>query len=469
MKKIVTIFCLFATLIAQGQEYTIDQCREMALQNNKERQKAMLTTEAANQTMQSTKALFFPEFSLMGLGLYDTSTGSLSYDLSAIKSGLTQVVTNAAMGGIITPSQAQYMGQVGAQLPDEANMLDYKIGWTGSANLLLKQPLYMGGRIRAGYQMSKNAVMLARQNERKTEAEVILQTDEAYAQVVRANELYRVAQRYEELLVELERQVASAVSHGMALENDKMKVQVKLNDVRLQLHRAQNGQRLATMNLCHAVGLPLSTPLTVSSDYPEVDDAMQIHAMDITSRPEFAMLEAQADIAEQQVRMARSEMLPQLALLAKYGYGYGVKLNNRTLLHDWNFAGGVTLTVPIYHFGERTHKLKAAQVKQQIAELEKEDKSEMMLLELTRAANNLDEARLESQLTDQSLLQAEKSMQVSHKQYLAGEETLTNYLETQALWQQIYQQRVEAHFQLYLNSVAYLKAAGQLVPPAAAR
>ena len=40
-----------------------------------------------------------------------------------------------------------------------------------------------------------------------------------------------------------------------------------------------------------------------------------------------------------------------------------------------------------------------------------------MLLEVMQAANNLDEARLETELSDRSLEQAEENMKVSGKQY----------------------------------------------------
>ena len=88
---------------------------------------------------------------------------------------------------------------------------------------------------------------------------------------------------------------------------------------------------------------------------------------------------------------------------------------------------------------------------------------QLMQLEITRAANNLDEARLEVQLCDRSLEQAEESMQLSRQQYEAGVEPLSDYLEAQALWQQAWQSQVDARFQLYLQSVAYLKACGRLV------
>lgn len=39
---------------------------------------------------------------------------------------------------------------------------------------------------------------------------------------------------------------------------------------------------------------------------------------------------------------------------------------------------------------------------------------------------------------------------------------ICNHLEAQALWQQAYETKVDARFQLYLNYVAYLKAAGTL-------
>lgn len=50
--------------------------------------------------------------------------------------------------------------------------------------------------------------------------------------------------------------------------------------------------------------------------------------------------------------------------------------------------------------------------------------NEQMLLELTQAANNLDEARLECELSNRALEQAEENMKVSKSQYEVG---LENY------------------------------------------
>ena len=87
-----------------------------------------------------------------------------------------------------------------------------------------------------------------------------------------------------------------------------------------------------------------------------------------------------------------------------------------------------------------------------------------MLLELTQAANNFDEVKLEAALADRSLEQADENHRISKGEFEARLEPLSDYLEAQALWQQAYETKVDAHFQLYLSYVKYLKAAGKLTP-----
>ena len=95
--------------------------------------------------------------------------------------------------------------------------------------------------------------------------------------------------------------------------------------------------------------------------------------------------------------------------------------------------------------------------------LEQENMNEQMMLELTQAANNLDEARLESELSDRSLLQAEENMKVSKSQYEVGLETLSDYLEAQALWQQAYETQVDAHFSTLLELCRISESGGSVV------
>lgn len=287
------------------QVLSIEQCRELALQHNKTLQSAALGTEAARYTKRATLGLFFPNISLTGLAGYSTYDGTFGLNLRQMATGM---LTNALP--FLPPQTQAELRQFAPMLkalPTNQTILDYELGWMFSGGVMLRQPIFMGGRIIAGYKMSKLALEASRQNERKTRAEVIEEADQAYANVVKATELKKVAEQYLVLLKALDSNVESAVRNGVKLQNDRLKVQVKLDEVQLQLTQAENAIRLATMNLCHVTGMPLSSRISVSSDYPRVDDASLLSgSSDVTSRPEYAMLEAQSQVARQEVNASRA-------------------------------------------------------------------------------------------------------------------------------------------------------------------
>ena len=320
----------------------------------------------------------------------------------------------------------------------------------------------MGGKIFAAYKMATLGKQMAQLNEQLTATEVILETDQAYALMVKAQEMNKVAQSYNAVLQELMKNVQSAYKHGLKSKNDVLKVQVKLNESELAIRKAENALRLANMNLCHLIGKPLTETLQISDDFPIIEQHLETQINDITARPEYSLLDKQVALAKQQVKLTRSELLPQVGIRGSYDYMHGLKVNEQTLFNKGNFSVMLNVTVPLFHFGERYNKVRAAKAQLEQTRLEQSDLNEKMLLELTQAANNLDEAKLQAQLADQSLAQADENRNVSRSEYEAGLEPLSDHLEAQALWQQAYETKVDAHFQLYLSYVKYLKAAGRL-------
>lgn len=436
---------------SESEFLTLDQCRELALKHNKEMAAAYRQTQAAHHTVKSYLGNFFPDFSLTGMGLYSTADGNLGIPggnlptFSPNPSNPTQLVPN---GGF-----AYFPG---------FNM-KYKIGWMYSGGVQVEQPIYMGGKIHSAYKMAQLGKEMAQLNETLTATEVILRTERGYAQVVKAREMQKVAITYNALLKELQKMVKNAYKHGLKPQNDVLKVMVRLNESELSLRKAENALRLASMNLCHLIGKPLQTPIRVSENLPPIQTLSAISSIDITNRPEYAILNQQTAIAKQKIRLERSELLPKIGVRASYDYIHGLDLNDSPFFYEGGFTALLNISVPLFHFGQRFHKVKAAKSQWEQTKLEQENLNEQMLLELTQAANNLDEARLESELAEHSLQQAEENMRVSRKQFDVGLETLTDHLEAQALWQQAYETKVDTHFQYYLAHIAYLKAAGQLV------
>ena len=449
-KEIIILTTLFFSVSISAQEtLTLEQCREMALKYNKEMAISVKQTEGAQYTVKSYKGNFFPNFTLSGTGIYSTADGSLG-----IAGGNLPTFLPDATGQFLPNNGFAYFPGLD---------LNYKIGILYMGGVQVEQPLYMGGKVRAAYKMSLLGKEMAQLNETLTASEVIVKTDQAYAQVIKAKEMKKVAHKYNAVLIELMKNVESAYKHGLKSQNDVLKVQVKLNESELNIRKTDNALRLATMNLCHYIGKPLTTNICISDSFPEVEQDIQLQISDISARPEYAILNQQVAIAKQQVKLNRSELLPQIGIKGSYDYIHGLEINNQDLFDKGSFSVLLNVSVPIFHFGERTNKVRAAKAKLEQTRLEQENMNEQMLLELTQAANNLDEARLESSIAKRSLQQAEENMRVSRSQYDVGLETLSDHLEAQVMWQQAYENTVDTHFRLYLNYITYLKVTGTLL------
>ena len=342
--------------------------------------------------------------------------------------------------------------------------LNYKVRTVWMGGVQVEQPIFMGGKILAAYKMATLGKQMAQLNENLTATEVILETDQAYALMVKAQEMNKVAESYHAVLQELMKNVQSAYKHGLKSKNDVLKVQVKLNESELAIRKAENALRLANMNLCHLIGKPLTETLQISDDFPVIEQTLQTQVNDITARPEYSLLNKQVDMAKQQVKLSRSELLPQVGIRGSYDYVHGLKVNEQRLFDNGGFSVMLNVTVPLFHFGERINKVRASKAQLEQVRMEQADLHEKMYLELTQAANNLDEAKLQTALADRSLEQADENRRISKGEYDAGLEPLSDHLEAQALWQQAYETKVDAHFQLYLSYVKYLKAAGKLTP-----
>ena len=450
MKKIVNIFIyLFCVLFVNAQEtLTLDQCRQLALDNNKRMAASIKQTQAASYLQKSYKGNFFPNFTASGTGLYSSANGTFG-----IPGGNLPTFSLDANGQAMPNGGFAYFPSID---------LNYKVRTVWMGGIQVEQPIFMGGKILAAYRMATLGKQMAQLNETLTASEVILETDQAYALMVKAQEMSKVAKSYNAVLEELMKNVQSAYKHGLKSKNDVLKVQVKLNESELSIRKAENALRLANMNLCHLIGKPLTETLLISDNFPTIEQHLETQINDITARPEYSILDKQVDIAKQQVKLSKSELLPQIGIRGSYDYIHGLKVNEQTLFDKGSYSVMLNVTVPIFHFGERINKVRAAKSQLEQTRIEQADLNEKMHLELTQAANNLDEAKLEAALADRSLEQADENRRISKGEYEAGLEPLSDHLEAQALWQQAYETKVDAHFQLYLNYIKYLKAAGHL-------
>lgn len=444
--------------VAAQNPLSLEECRAMAIENNKQMQAARFTVDKTRFDVRAYKANYLPQFTLQGGYLLKDSKLN-----KTIEGGYLPTFVPDGSGGMVpnivgeingNPVFGQY-----AYFPDME--LELKMNNTLIAGVNVLQPVYTGGKLNAGNRMTKKGHEIARLNEKLTRSEVIVLTDEAYWQHVQANEMVEVAKKYMETVSELYINVSDAFAAGIKSRNDLLKVQVSLNEADLGLKRAENAVRITRMNLCHVIGLQLNERIILTGTLGDAAiDIRQGH--DVHSRPEYQMLQKQMDIKDDEVKYLVGDYLPTVAVSGGYNYAYGMKLNGTPLLDNGSFNAMVSVSIPLFGKWEGGNKVRSVRAEQEALRSRRNEAAEKMQLEIMQAMNAYEESLLEVALTAHAVEQAGENLKVSRDHYEAGMETLTGYLEAQASWQKCMGEEINAKATLRLNETRYLKAAGRL-------
>jgi outer membrane protein TolC len=460
-RSIYLIFILYscAALSMNGQKVmTLEECREMALENNKQIAISAQTKEKASTDVKAYRANFLPKFSLSGGYLLSNASSSLT-----IPGGYLPTYVPGTDGtlvpNLLTASSENPVFNLYAYMPDTEFRIKLSNSYT--ASVIAEQPIYMGGKITSAYRMARIGQEIASLSGRLSRSEVLLTTDEAYWNYVKAFELHKVAEKYQKTVNELLRNVRAGEEVGLLQRNNVLKVQVKLNEAELQVRKTENAIRLARMNLCHVIGLPLNTDIALPESF-ETPNELVSYESTITQRPEYEMLAKQVEFKHQQTKLVRSEFMPNIGLAAMYNYTYGVKVNDQPFFDNTSFAAVLSVKIPLFQWGEGRNKVRSAKTEQKISELNQADANEKMELELMKAINEVDEASLEVELTRHALAEAEENLKTHKDMYETGMATLADYLEAQTAWQKAGADEVNAKAALRLSLTRYNKAAGKL-------
>ena len=468
-----TIFLLTAgTVLAQPQKrfLTLEQCRIIALDSSAILRNAQLMEEKTELDRKAVITNFLPKFS--GYGLYLWTSESFDYDFSGgalpvyknVYGNLVPDLMKDPAGNIVYNNGIPVFNQY-AVIPPMTLSVD--LANTVTAGVSVTQPVFMGGKIISGYRMAALGTEMARLNSELKAEEVTVSVDEAYWLYVKTCKLLETAESLDSTVSEVYRFVEDAIDVGMATSTDLVKVEVQRNNAALALAKARNGKRLSMMNLCHILGLPLTTEIEVdqsgfSLDSTAVPESIALDSDSIENRADYRLLAGQAELKRRNVDFVRSDFLPQLGVMASYGYSYGLKLMGETLLNQAGFTVMATLKVPIFAWGEGYLKIKSAKKEYEMARSELERLSGMMELERAKNSYAVSEAALQVRLAESSLKSAETNLKVCRDQYELGMETLVNVLEAQTQWSKCSSDYIEARADYKLSCTKYLKSIGRL-------
>jgi outer membrane protein len=423
---------------------TLDESKQLALQNNARVKNGVLEMEASRQTSKAAFTRYFPSISATG-AMFEAQKNMMEISTQ----GGNLPVYDGNLANLRTATQFAYM--------PAATMGLMKSGTFGV--LTAVQPIFAGGRIWNGNRLASLGEDVSEQKNRLTQNEVLLKTEEQYWMVVSLNEKTKTIQRYEDFLNSLLAQVEDAYKSGLVSRNDLLKVKVKRSEILLNKSKLENGRTLAMMAFCQHIGILYDSTLTLI-DSLGVDGSPQAFSVDhigaLKNRSEYRLLQASVRAEELQSNMKLGEYLPQAGIGVTGLYMKLDETKDRTI----GMVFG-TVSIPISGWWEASHTLQERSIKEQIAQNTMKDNSELLLLQMQKSWQDLTDAYKQVHLSEEAKSQADENLKVNRDSYSNGMSNLSDLLEAQALQQQMNDQLTDAKASYRSKQIVYLQVTGR--------
>lgn len=471
MRKFLTSLVLLVALWpVVNAQVSLDSCRHMALRNNKQLNVELLKIEQAGYQRKQAEAAYKPSIDFAGTYVHTGRNISL-LDINSITP--TQFLNPAtgnydftfdALSGLGISIDGKHVDAVTQKVKD-AVTFDAKNVF--AAGILVTQPIYMGGKIKAMNQITKYAEEIAqRLHDRKAE-DVIYEVDQAYWLVVSLKSKERLAESYLDLVTKLDNDVKKMQQQGVATNATLLSVDVKVNEANVALTKVRNGLSLARMALAQLCGEPLDEPMILADELrSDLDVSLQPSYIDMAQvydrRSDYNALELGVKVFDEKAKVARSEMLPTIAAVGSVFTTNPSVYNGFKKEFGFNYAIGAVVKIPLWHWGGLSNKYKAALVDAKIKRLEMDDVREKIELQVTQANFKYQEAYKTYEATKANLAQADENLRVAQLAFREGMATSDEVLTAQTAWLMAHSEKIDAEIDVMMCNVYLSKVTGNL-------
>ena len=447
---VVTVSCMHAQRML-----TLEECRNLAIQNNKELQISGEKIKMADNEKKAAFTKYFPQLSANGAYMWNQKDINL-LDMGALSSSLS-----SSLGGLAQLPMIQHL----MSGVNDMQHLDVQNIWVGNVSLV--KPVFMGGKIVNYNQITKFAKQLAESMNNLQLQDLIYKTDETYWQVISLVNKKKLADAYVDLLRKMDSDVTAMIYEGVATEADGLSVKVKLNEAEMAQTKVENGLALTRMLLAQICGLSLEEDLSLADEkldnFPvETTQASADLNEAFMNRNELRSLDLATKIYKRKERIALAEMLPNVALAANYF------VTNPNVFNGFknDFAGmfnvGVMVKVPLSGWWEGTYRRNSAKAETRIKTLEWQDAREKIELQVNQSVYKVNEAGKKLIASSRNMENAEENLRRANFGFEEGVIPALNLMEAQTAWVSARSSLIDAQIEVKLTEVYLSKALGKL-------
>ena len=425
---------LALTTLSAQELLSLEDCRERAKTQSRLLQQRDQDIAAAHARKQEVFTKFVPQVSARGIYLH-------------MQKELHLINWNQPLGSFnfLIPDRLRHLGTI-----DLRNVY--------VANITAIQPIFLGGRIRSGYQMASLAEKLQTELRATTATEVENKVDEAYWQVVSLVSKEKLLNQLVALLEQTVKNVDASIEAGVATKADGLSVRTKLSEAEVKRSQVINGLQLSKMLLADLCGLDEDTPFTLADEATleltlpsQTSHADEDLTLAIERRSEIRSLRLVDSIYRKRISLESSSLLPKVYGFASYSATNPNSFNGQKKEFGGQYYLGLMLEVPISDLFSGSFRRRTAQAEHRAKQLELAEARSKISLQMKQALRKADDARRSYDAAMKAVAMARENMRYAKVGYEEGVIPLLNYTMAQTAWMSAQDSLIDAQIQVLLS------------------
>lgn len=330
-----------------------------------------------------------------------------------------------------------------------------------------QQVIYAGGAINAGIRMAE---LGAQQAQLST---VLNRQSRRFMALGQYLELQKLAHREQvidsniTLTQKLIDDIKAKQEQGVALKNDVTRYELQMQTLRLSLTKTRNNRSIINHQLCNTLGLPADVALDPAEDvtrksFPrDGEGAWQQET--VASSPILQMADVNTQLSRQQEKMARSEMLPKVAVVANNTFNGPITFELPPIdknINVWYVGLGVQYSLSSLFKSNK--KLRQARLATTQAELTRNVEAENLNNQVQQAYTDYLQSYVELETQEKDVELAQQNYQVINDRYLNQLALITDMLDASNMKLDAELSRVDAQINIAYAYYKMLFIAGKL-------
>lgn len=435
MKQLLVIFTSLCVLVpVKAQDVlTLEECLRLGIENNLSLESSRNEIRKGEHTLSENRAKLLPQINAVA-GFNDNFNPPVS------------VTDGSAYGNPYNVTKT--------------------LQYNASAGIQLQMPLY-NQTVYTAVDIARTMNELNRLSYEKAREDLILQISKMYYLSQNTAEQIALIKENISRLNELSNITQAFYDNGMAMEVDVKRVNINLENQRVQYDNAQSMLTQQLSLLKYVIDYPADKEIALTPVDTENTTSVSLTGLD-NNQYELQLLQSKQKLAEQQRKMIGQGYIPSLSLTGSWMYSaYTDKAKNwfhsGPSNHWYNSSGiGLTLRIPIFDGLDKRAKMKKAKIEIENAKLSYENALKNMQTQYLNATNELMNSQRNFRKQKDNYLLAEDVYQVTTDRYREGIASMTEVLQDEMRMSEAQNNYINAHYNYQVTNLSLLKLTGQL-------